>query len=633
MNEKQDAQTAEKPKVKKRGCLFRICRVLVVLFLALVTLIYFVYLLPFWGIPFNKSRHGRVPITPPWALECWLWEDDVNNAAFVKELLEGYAKHDFPVRTILIDSPWSWRYNDFKVDEDRYPEPEKFFHGLQDQGYRVVLWMTCMVDSYSKDTKAAESKDFYDEAHTNGFLAAGAQMKWWKGKGGFIDYSNPKAMKWWHGLQQQVLDWGVDGWKLDGCDTFFSGRVGKLPVPFNRTYSGWMTTRQYMDHFARGEYQHGLTQNSEFVTLIRALDQPWSHPEGFAPLDAAPVTWVGDNRHTWNYKDRGIEGAISDILGSARLGYCVIGSDVAGYHGRSNPDDVGPATAALLSNWKPKTVAPTPASTEFGTAADKDEIAPNIYIRWAEFSTFCGLFLNGGHGERRMWKRTQPELEIVRKFSWLHTELVPYTYSHVVACHNGGPPLMRPMADGKFQYLFGDDFLVAPIHEDKLTRTVSLPTGGWRYLFDDRELLQGPQQLTRDYPLDEFPVFVRDGAVVPLKVTRAYTGFGDKESEGFTTWLVYPNGKSEFTLWNPETHPKLESTTVKVDSGGSLKIEFSGKHAPHILRILSKTKPVSITLDGQNLPEGDAWKFEPGTRKIIIKTRDYAHGTYLITRP
>ncbi len=619
------------PIKKKRGLIFRICRALLVLLLLLVALIYFVYILPFWGVPFNQSRHGRVPLTPPWALECWLWEDDHNNAAFVKELLEGYAKHDFPVRTIMIDSPWSWRYNDFKVDEDRYPEPEKFFRGLQDQGYRVVLWMTCMVDSHSKDTKITESQDFYDEARTNGYLAAGAQIKWWKGRGGFIDYSNPEAMKWWHGLQQQVFDWGLDGWKLDGCDTFFSSRVGKLTVPFNRVHSGWMTTRQYMDHFARGEYQHGLTQNPEFVTLIRALDRPWSHPEGFAPLDAAPVTWVGDNKHTWKYKDRGIEGAISDILGSARLGYCVIGSDVAGYHGRSNPDDVGPATAALLSNWKPKAAAASSANTEFGTAAGKDEIAPNIYIRWAEFSTFCGLFLNGGHGERRLWKRTQPELEIVRKFSWLHTELVPYMYSHVVTCHNGGPPLMRPLSDGKFHYLFGDDFLVAPIHEDKLTRSVSLPPGGWRYLFDDREALQGPQQLTRDYPLDEFPVFVRDGAVVPLKVTRAYTGFGDQDSADYTTWLIYPNGRSEFTLWHPETHPKPESTTVKVDSAASLKIEFSGKHAAHILRILAKEKPVGITLDGQSLPEGTAWKFDAEAKRIIIKTRDYAQGAYMIS--
>jgi len=306
------------PIKKKRSWLFRLARVVGVLLLVLVALIYFIYVLPFWGIPFNQSRHGRVPLTPPWALECWLWEDDVNTEAYVKELLEGYAKYDLPVRTILIDSPWSWQYNDFKLDDNRYPEPEKFFRGLKSQGYRVVFWMTCMVNSQSKDTRLTESRDFYELARSRGYLAGrGYQVKWWKGKGGFIDYTDPDAMKWWHGLQNQVLDWGADGWKLDGCDTFFSGKFGKLIVPFNRTHSGWMTTRQYMDHYARDELHYGQTQNPEFVIMVRALDQPWSHPEGFSPLDAATVTWVGDNRHTWKYKERGIEGAISDILNSA----------------------------------------------------------------------------------------------------------------------------------------------------------------------------------------------------------------------------------------------------------------------------------------------------------------------------
>ena len=641
------ANTTER---KKRSWPFRIARAIGVLLLVLVALIYFIYVLPFWGIPFNQSRHGRVPLTPPWALECWLWEDDVNTEAYVKELLDGYAKYDLPVRTILIDSPWSWQYNDFKLDDNRYPEPEKFFRGLKAQGYRVVFWMTCMVNSQSKDTRLTESQDFYELARSRGYLAGrGYQVKWWKGKGGFIDYSNPEAMKWWHGLQNQVLDWGADGWKLDGCDTFFSGKFGKLIVPFNRTHSGWMTTRQYMDHYARDELHHGLTQNPEFVIMVRALDQPWSHPEGFSPLEAATVTWVGDNRHTWKYKGRGIEGAISDILKSARLGYCVIGSDVAGYHGRSNPDDTGPATAALLASWKSKEpAAPGPALTvtnagetpiplEFGTAARSDEIAPNIYIRWAEFSAFCGFFLNGGHGERRLWKRTLPELEIVRKFSWLHTELVPYMYSHVVTCHEGGPPLMQPLADGKFHYLFGDDFLVAPIHEDKLTRTVSLPAGQWRYFFDDREILQGPARITRDFPLDEFPVFIREGAVVPMKIKRPYTSLGDQASAEYMTWLLYPKGRSEFILFHPETHPKPEQTTVKVDSGDSLKIEFSGKHEPHILRIFSKQKPSAVMLDSKKLPEapaGDgngAWSYDAQQEHLIIKTRDYAEGAYLIS--
>src|SRR6266542_1706325 len=89
---------------KKRRLSFRIFRALIVLLFLLLAFIYFVFVLPFWGIPFNHSRHGRVPLTPPWALECWLWEDDSNNATAVQELLDGYARHDLPVRTVLIDS-------------------------------------------------------------------------------------------------------------------------------------------------------------------------------------------------------------------------------------------------------------------------------------------------------------------------------------------------------------------------------------------------------------------------------------------------------------------------------------------------------------------------------------------------
>lgn len=595
-------------------------------------LLYLLFILPFWGIPFNSSRHGRVPLTPPWALECWLWEDDVNTAERVKELLDGYARYDIPVRTVLIDSPWSWRYNDFKVDEARYPEPGKFFGDLQNRGYRVVLWMTCMVNSRSKDTRVTDSREFYEEARNKGYLAGnGYQWRWWKGTGGFIDYSNPEAMQWWHGLQRQVLDWGVDGWKLDGCDTFFSGRIWKIPVPFNRARSGWMTTREYMDHYAREEYRYGLERNPEFAILVRSMDRPWSHPEGFAPLDAAPVTWVGDNRHTWAYKDRGLEAALTDILQSARLGYCVVGSDVGGYHGRSNPDDIGPATSALLSAWsKANPGGGVPVGTnEFGTATD-NEIAPNVYIRWAQFSAFCGLFLNGGHGERRLWKRSQPELEIIRKFSWLHTELVPYAYSHVVECHNGGPPLMRPQNRGRFHYLFGDDLLVAPIVEDKLERTVTLPPGRWRFFFDDKEVISGPKEVRREFALDEFPVFIREGAIVPLNITRAYTGLGDTNSTGFTTWLVYPEGKRQFTLWNPDTHPKPEKTTLAVEAGPPLKLEFSGRHVPHILRICAQTKPVRIVLDGAPLPEGGAWQFDPKANRLVIKTAQYSQGRYEI---
>ena len=595
----------------------------------LALLVYFGVVFPFWGMPFNAQRHGRVPLTPPWALECWLWEDDTNTAAAVNELLEGYARHDIPVRTVMIDSPWSQRYNDFKFDARRYPEPERFLGGLRERGYRVVLWMTCMVDRTSKDTPLGTSPALYEEAVREGFLAGGPDpFRWWKGVGGFIDYTNPGAMRWWRGMQDEVLRLGVDGWKLDGCDTFFSGSFAGLRLPYGRAHSGWLTTRQYMDLYAREELRHGQSRNPEFVTLIRSIDRAWAHPEGFAPLDAAPVTWVGDNRHTWRAEDRGIEAALDDILRAARLGYCVIGSDVAGYHGRSNPDDMGPATAALVAGWGGGG-GPAPAST--ATRSRPDAIAPNIYIRWAQFSAFCGLFLNGGHGERRLWLRTPAELEIIRRFSWLHTELVPYLYSHVVECHRGGRPLMRPLGEGRYHYLLGDDFLVAPIHADSPRREVALPDGRWRYLFRPSEdPLAGPVRLTREFPLDEYPVYLREGALVPLNVTRDYTGLGDRESAGFRTWLVNPGADGRFTTWHPETHPKPESTTAAMTGGDPLRIKFSGRREPHLLRVIAGQGPRSVVLDGRELTEGAEWTFDQTRGALSVRTRDYAQGEYVI---
>jgi len=189
---------------------------------------------------------------------------------------------------------------------------------------------------------------------------------------------------------------------------------------------------------------------------------------------------------------------------------------------------------------------------------------------------------------------------------------------------------MRPQARGKFHYLFGKELLVAPIYADKLDWTVSLPKGRWRYLFRDDEVVSGPAEIRREFPLDEFPVYVREGAVIPLKISRPYTGFGDTNSTGFTTWLVYPDGKSRFTLWHPESHPKPENTTLTVDSGPTLKLEFSGKREPHILRIFTPTKPARVALDGAELAEGEGWQFDAARHRLIIRTRDYAQGSYEI---
>jgi alpha-D-xyloside xylohydrolase len=85
--------------------------------------------------------------------------------------------------------------------------------------------------------------------------------------------------------------------------------------------------------------------------------------------------------------------------------------------------------------------------------------------------------------------------------------------------HTALTPIMRGMfyefpgdancLDLKDQYMFGPDYLVAPVLEPGArSRSVYLPEGSWEDV-ENGQVYEGGQRITVDAPLEKIPVFKR----------------------------------------------------------------------------------------------------------------------------
>jgi alpha-D-xyloside xylohydrolase len=129
--------------------------------------------------------------------------------------------------------------------------------------------------------------------------------------------------------------------------------------------------------------------------------------------------------------------------------------------------------------------------------------------------------LNAWASDRLPW--VLPDVaDIVRETIKLRMTLIPYLYSAYARYYFDGTPPLRAMAlesrapsDCDTQWMIGDSLLVAAIFAGETSRLVSLPEGLW-FDFDTGERYEGGQEIEISPGLEKLPIFVRDGAIVPL---------------------------------------------------------------------------------------------------------------------
>ena len=63
------------------------------------------------------------------------------------------------------------------------------------------------------------------------------------------------------------------------------------------------------------------------------------------------------------------------------------------------------------------------------------------------------------------------------------------------------------------EWMLGDDLLVAPVWKSgSRERSVWFPPGRWVNFWDRDQVVEGPTEQTIDVPLDELPLYIRDGS-------------------------------------------------------------------------------------------------------------------------
>ncbi len=178
---------------------------------------------------------------------------------------------------------------------------------------------------------------------------------------------------------------------------------------------------------------------------------------------------------------------------------------------------------------------------------DDSSPAQEVYYRRLQFGALQPVMAHTPYGNSDPWRPeyTPDLLQAYRYYAWLHKELRPYFYSYAYRMYEDPSQPALQAGPMTYSFLVGDE-LYAPIVTDSVqTMDIQLPPGQWIDYWDESRLASGTLA-GYPIPLGREPIFIRQGAIIPMDVERSYTGHGTPESQGALTVLVYPSDNSSF---------------------------------------------------------------------------------------
>ena len=189
-------------------------------------------------------------------------------------------------------------------------------------------------------------------------------------------------------------------------------------------------------------------------------------------------------------------------------------------------------------------------------------VDPELYTRWVQFGAFSPILrthtTKNPDAERRIWAYPEPYSAILRSAFQLRYALQPYIYTEARRTYDTGVAFFRPLYydwpeedaayTSKGEYVFGDQMLAAPVTApaDKVsglaTEKVWLPKGEW-IEWPTGKHFAGPATVERSFSIEQIPVYLRAGAIVPMQPPMLYTGEKPVDPLIVNVWPLAPGSE------------------------------------------------------------------------------------------
>jgi alpha-glucosidase len=479
---------------------------------------------------------GFAPVPPKWALgymqSRWGWKDK----AYIDDTLKHFHDDHLPVDVFIFDFEWYTKTPDYSVPPEGKPD-------FIDFDWNPTLFPDPVGQLNDFAQQGLQMVGIRKPRLGNSALLEMARGKGWilppnpgeATEQRNLDFTNP-GLRAWYGDQLQKFDeQGVAGFWND---------EGELRYD---EYSYW-TLAQY-----------------DLLKRVKADARYWSINRAFAPgmQRTGAATWSGDTPAVWDT----LQKTPGQLLSYGFSGMPYSACDIGGFNGTPTPE---------------------------------------LLARWMEAGVFFPIY------------RSHSEISQTPRFPWLYGEdtenairtaldlryrLVPYYYSLEHETYRAGMPMMRPLvmefpgdaqaANKADEWLMGTGLLAAPVMQEGGARSVYLPADHW-YVFGTNQALDGPQTVQRTAKLDEVPMYVRAGTILPLGPVIQHTS---EESSEPLEVQIYPGHDGSFDLvdddgktlgyqtgavrtihftWNDKTH------TLSWKTAGSYS-DANGFHALHLV--------------------------------------------------